>query len=131
MKRIIAVIRQEKFESVKKALIDAGCEGMNVSEVKGRGRQMGIRESYRGSSYCIDLIPKTRLELVVNDEDLERILDVIVESARTGEVGDGKIFVSDVAEVIRIRTGERGSDAVYTQLFQAFGLQNLDQNFFL
>ena len=88
------------------------CEGMNVSEVKGRGRQMGIRESYRGSSYCIDLIPKTRLELVVNDEDLERILDVIVESARTGEVGDGKIFVSDVAEVIRIRTGERGSDAV-------------------
>ena len=93
-------------------LIDAGCEGMNVSEVKGRGRQMGIRESYRGSSYCIDLIPKTRLELVVNDEDLERILDVIVESARTGEVGDGKIFVSDVAEVIRIRTGERGSDAV-------------------
>ena len=85
---------------------------MNVSEVKGRGRQMGIRESYRGSSYCIDLIPKTRLELVVNDEDLERILDVIVESARTGEVGDGKIFVSDVAEVIRIRTGERGSDAV-------------------
>ncbi len=83
MKRIIAVIRQEKFESVKKALIDAGCEGMNVSEVKGRGRQMGIRESYRGSSYCIDLIPKTRLELVVNDEDLERILDVIVESAHT------------------------------------------------
>ena len=106
------MIRQEKFESVKKALIDADCEGMNVSEVKGRGRQMGIRESYRGSSYCIDLIPKTRLELVVNDEDLERILDVIVESARTGEVGDGKIFVSDVAEVIRIRTGERGSDAV-------------------
>ena len=97
MKRIIAVIRQEKFESVKKALIDAGCEGMNVSEVKGRGRQMGIRESYRGSSYC---------------KDLERILDVIVESAHTGEVGDGKIFVSDVAEVIRIRTGERGSDAV-------------------
>ena len=95
-----------------KRIIAAGCEGMNVSEVKGRGRQMGIRESYRGSSYCIDLIPKTRLELVVNDEDLERILDVIVESARTGEVGDGKIFVSDVAEVIRIRTGERGSDAV-------------------
>ena len=85
---------------------------MNVSEVKGRGRQLGIRESYRGSSYCIDLIPKTRLELIVNDEDLERILDVIVESAHTGEVGDGKIFVSDVAEVIRIRTGERGSDAV-------------------
>ena len=112
MKRIIAVIREEKFESVKRALIEAGCEGMNVSEVKGRGRQMGIRESYRGSSYCIDLIPKTRLELIVNDEDLESILNVIIESAHTGEVGDGKIFVSDVAEVIRIRTGERGADAV-------------------
>ena len=112
MKRIIAVIREEKFENVKKALLEAGIEGMNVSEVKGRGRQLGIKESYRGSSYCIDLIPKTRIELIVNDEDLERILNVIVESARTGEVGDGKIFVSDVVEVIRIRTGERGSDAV-------------------
>ena len=112
MKRLIAVIREERFELVKTALLTAGCEGMNVSTVKGRGRQIGIKESYRGSSYCIDLIPKTRLELVVNDEDLERILDVIVESAHTGEVGDGKIFVSDVAEVIRIRTGERGSDAV-------------------
>ena len=112
MKRIIAVIRQEKFEDVKRALLAADCEGMTVSEVKGRGRQLGIKESYRGSSYCIDLIPKTRIELVVNDEELETILDVIVENARTGEVGDGKIFVSDVAEVIRIRTGERGADAV-------------------
>ena len=112
MKRIIAVIRDERFESVKKALLEAGCEGMNVSEVKGRGRQLGIKESYRGSSYCRDLIPKTRIELIVNDEDLERIIDVIVENARTGEVGDGKIFVSEVFEVVRIRTGERGSDAV-------------------
>lgn len=112
MKRIIAVIRQEKFEDVKRALLAAGCDGMSVAEVKGRGRQLGIRESYRGSSYCIDLIPKTRLELIVNDEELENILEVIIESARTGEVGDGKIFVSDVSEVIRIRTGERGSDAV-------------------
>ena len=85
---------------------------MTVSSVKGRGRQLGIKESYRGSSYCIDLIPKTCIELIVNEEDLERILDVIIESARTGEVGDGKIFVSNVEEVIRIRTGERGSDAV-------------------
>lgn len=112
MKRIIAVIRQEKFEDVKRALLAADIEGMTVSEVKGRGRQLGIKESYRGSSYCIDLIPKTRIELVVNDEELENILSVIVDNARTGEVGDGKIFVSDVAEVIRIRTGERGSDAV-------------------
>lgn len=112
MKRIIAVIREEMFENVKMALLEAGCEGMNVSAVKGKGRQLGIRESYRGSSYCIDLIPKTRVELIVNENDLDRIIDVIVESARTGDVGDGKIFVSDVEEVIRIRTGERGSDAV-------------------
>ena len=112
MKRIIAVIRQEKFEYVKRALLAADVEGMNVSEVKGRGRQLGIKESYRGSSYCIDLIPKTRIELIINDEEMENILQVIEESARTGEVGDGKIFVSDVMEVVRIRTGERGSDAV-------------------
>lgn len=112
MKRIIAVIREEMFDNVKAALLKAGCEGMNVSTVKGRGRQMGTRESYRGSSYCVDLIPKTRVELIVNEEDLENIIDIIIESARTGEVGDGKIFVSDVEEVIRIRTGERGSDAV-------------------
>ena len=112
MKRIIAVIREEMFENVKKALLDAGCGGMNVSSVKGRGRQLGIKESYRGSTHCIDLLAKTRVELIVNEDDLDRIIDVIVDSARTGEVGDGKIFVSDVEEVIRIRTGERGSDAV-------------------
>ena len=112
MKRIIAVIREEMFENVKVALLSAGCEGMNVSTVKGKGRQAGIKESYRGSSYCIDLIPKTRVELIVNEEDLDRIIDIIIENARTGDVGDGKIFVSDVEEVIRIRTGERGSDAV-------------------
>ncbi|WP_296882856.1 P-II family nitrogen regulator [uncultured Methanobrevibacter sp.] len=112
MKRIIAVIREEMFENVKHALLTSGCEGMNVSTVKGRGRQTGTKESYRGSSYCIDLIPKTRVELIVNEEDLEDIIDIILESARTGDVGDGKIFVSDVEEVIRIRTGERGSNAV-------------------
>ena len=112
MKRVVAVIRPEKFEDVKKALLAIGCEGMNVSEVKGRGRQLGIRESYRGSKYCIDLIPKTRLELVVNDEELETVLETVTESARTGEVGDGKIFVSQIEEVVRIRTGERGTDAV-------------------
>ena len=111
MKRIIAVIREERFELVKTALLTAGCEGMNVSTVKGRGRQIGIKESYRGSSYCIDLIPKTRVELIVKEEDLDEIIDIIIDSARTGEVGDGKIFVSDVEEVIRIRTGERGNKA--------------------
>ncbi len=112
MKRIIAVIREEMFDNVKMALLSAGCEGMNVSTVKGRGRQSGVKESYRGSSYCIDLIPKTRVELIVNEEDLDDVINIILESARTGDVGDGKIFVSDVEEVIRIRTGERGSDAV-------------------
>lgn len=112
MKRIIAVIREEMFENVKTALLANGCEGMNVSTVNGRGRQIGVRESYRGSSYCIDLIPKTRIELIVNEEDLDDVIDVILENARTGEVGDGKIFVSDVEEVIRIRTGEKGSKAV-------------------
>jgi nitrogen regulatory protein P-II 1 len=112
MKRIIAVIREERFELVKTALLTAGCEGMNVSTVKGRGRQIGIKESYRGSSYCIDLIPKTRVELIVKEEDLDEIIDIIIDSARTGEVGDGKIFVSDVEEVIRTRTGERGNKAV-------------------
>ena len=112
MKRIIAVIREERFELVKTALLTAGCEGMNVSTVKGRGRQIGIKESYRGSSYCIDLIPKTRVELIVKEEDLDEIIDIIIDSARTGKVGDGKIFVSDVEEVIRIRTGERGNKAV-------------------
>lgn len=112
MKRIIAVIREEIFENVKTALLAAGCEGMNVSTVKGRGRQLGVKESYRGSSYCIDLIPKTRVELIVNEEDLDNVINIILENARTGEVGDGKIFVSDVEEVIRIRTGEHGSEAV-------------------
>ena len=112
MKRVIAVIRREKYEEVKAALLSIGCEGMNVSEVKGKGRQRGTKESYRGSNHCVDLIPKTRLELIVNEEDLDKVLDTIIESARTGEIGDGKIFVSEVAEVIRIRTGEKGSDAV-------------------
>ncbi len=112
MKRIIAIIRQEKLEDVKKALMAIGCDGMNISEVKGRGKQLGLRESYRGSKYCIDFIPKTRLEVIVNEEDLDNVIDTIADSARTGEIGDGKIFVSDVLEVVRIRTGERGSDAV-------------------
>lgn len=112
MKRVVAVFRQQKFEDVKRALLAIGCEGMTISEVKGRGRQLGVKESYRGSNYCIDLIPKTRLELIVNEDDLDDVIDTIIESARTGEIGDGKIFVSDVEEVIRIRTGERGSEAV-------------------
>ncbi|BBL61236.1 MAG: P-II family nitrogen regulator [Methanobrevibacter arboriphilus] len=112
MKRVVAIIRQEKLEDVKSALVSAGCEGMTVNEVKGRGKQLGIKESYRGSNYCIDLIPKTRIELVIKKEDLEEVLKTIQESARTGEIGDGKIFVSPVEEVVRIRTGENGREAV-------------------
>lgn len=112
MKRILAVIREEVFENVKHALIESGCDGMNVSFVKGRGHQTGYKESYRGSGHCVDLITKVRIELIVKKEDLDDIVDLIIENARTGDVGDGKIFVSDVEEVIRIRTGERGPNAI-------------------
>ena len=105
MKRIVAIIRQEKFDDVKRALVEAGCEGMTVTEVKGRGSQQGIRQSYRGSSYCVDLIPKTRIEIVVKDEAIKK-------GAHTGNIGDGKIFIQPVENVIRIRTGEEGDDAV-------------------
>ena len=112
MKSIIAIIRQEKFNEVKNALLEVGCEGMNVSEVKGRGSQRGIRESYRGSSFFIDLIPKTRVEIVVKDEDVDSIVDAIRNSAYTGNIGDGKIFIFPVENVIRIRTGEEGDSAI-------------------
>lgn len=112
MKSVVAIIRQEKYQDVKKALSEVGCEGMNVSEVKGRGSQRGIRESYRGSSYCIDLIPKTRIEIIVKEEGIDLIVDAIKKSAYTGNIGDGKIFIYPVDNVIRIRTGEEGDRAV-------------------
>ncbi|MDR0912941.1 MAG: P-II family nitrogen regulator [Methanobrevibacter sp.] len=112
MKRIIAIIRPEKLTDVKDALISIGCEGMNVIEVKGRGRQLGIKERYRGSNYCIDMIPKTRVEVIVKAEDLNKTVDAIIHNARTDEIGDGKIFVSPIEDVIRIRTGENGKDAI-------------------
>ncbi len=112
MKSIVAIIRQEKYQDVKNALLAVGCEGMSVSEVKGRGSQRGIKESYRGSSYCIDLIPKTRIEIVVKDEGVDLIVDAIKESAYTGNIGDGKIFIYPIDNVIRIRTGEEGDSAV-------------------
>ena len=112
MKSVVAIIRQEKYQDVKKSLSEVGCEGMNVSEVKGRGSQRGIRESYRGSSYCIDLIPKTRIEIIVKEEGVDLIVDAIKKSAYTGNIGDGKIFIYPVDNVIRIRTGEEGDRAV-------------------
>ncbi|MBQ6511488.1 P-II family nitrogen regulator [Methanobrevibacter sp.] len=112
MKSVVAIIRQEKYTDVKNALIAVGCEGMNVSEVKGRGNQRGIKESYRGSSYCIDLIPKTRIEIVVKDESVDDIVEAIKKGAHTGNIGDGKIFIHPIDNVIRIRTGEEGVDAL-------------------
>ena len=112
MKSVVAIIRQEKYMDVKNALIAVGCEGMNVSEVKGRGNQRGIKESYRGSSYCIDLIPKTRIEIVVKDESVDDIVEAIKKGAHTGNIGDGKIFIHPIDNVIRIRTGEEGVDAL-------------------
>lgn len=112
MKKITAVIRPDKLEDVKQALEEVNCSGMTVMEVKGRGRQLGVTESYRGSDYRIDLLPKTRLEIIVNDENLDKVVDTIVATAQTGDIGDGKIFVSPVEQVIRIRTGEKGEKAV-------------------
>ena len=112
MKRVIAIFRHEKFEDVKKELVEVGCEGMTVSEVKGRGSQKGVQESYRGVNYCIDLIPKIRIEIVTKDEELDVIVEAIKKGAYTGNIGDGKIFIQSVENVIRIRTGEEGDKAV-------------------
>jgi nitrogen regulatory protein P-II 1 len=112
MKEITAVIRPDKFEEVKKALQEIQCNGITVTEVKGRGRQLGITESYRGRDYKVDLLPKTRLEIIVNDIDAEKVIETILKTAQTGDIGDGKIFISPVEDVVRIRTGERGEKAV-------------------
>lgn len=112
MKEIVAIIRPEKLEEVKNALEEAGCHGMTVTEVRGRGRQLGVTESYRGRDYRIDLLPKTTIEIVVNDEEVDRVIETIVKNAQTGDIGDGKIFISSVEDVVRIRTGESGKKAV-------------------
>lgn len=112
MKEITAIIRPDKLEVVKEALQEIQCNGVTVTEVKGRGRQLGITESYRGRDYKVDLLPKTRLEIIVNDKDVDTVIDTIVKTAQTGDIGDGKIFIAPVEEVVRIRTGERGEKAV-------------------
>lgn len=112
MKRIIAIIRPDRLEDMKQALEEVGIHGMTISEVKGRGRQLGITESYRGQDYKVDLLPKTRIEIVTPQDQVETVIDTIIQSAQTGCIGDGKIFVSPVEEVIRIRTGERGKKAI-------------------
>jgi len=112
MKKIEAIIRHYKLEDVKTALASAGLAGLTVSEVRGFGRQRGHKEVYRGTEYTVDFLPKTKLELVVDDQDLEKAVEVISTSARTGQIGDGKIFVTTLEEVIRIRTGETGPEAI-------------------
>ena len=112
MKEIVAIIRPNKLDEVKDALEELGCHGMTVTEVRGRGRQLGVTESYRGRDYRIDLLPKTKIEIVVNDEEVDRVIETIVKNAQTGDIGDGKIFISSVEDVVRIRTGESGKKAV-------------------
>ncbi len=112
MKKIEAVIKPFKLEQVKDSLAQLGVRGMTVSEVKGFGRQRGHKEIYRGAEYEVDFVPKAKIEIVVEDEMAGKVVDVIISTARTGKIGDGKIFVYPVEEVIRIRTGERGGDAL-------------------
>ncbi|MDP3066455.1 MAG: P-II family nitrogen regulator [Methanobacteriaceae archaeon] len=112
MKKIVAIIRPNKLDDVKDALEEIECHGITVMEVKGRGRQLGITESYRGRDYRIDLLPKTRLEIIVKDKDTEKVVGTLVKTAKTGDIGDGKIFISPIEDVVRIRTGESGDIAV-------------------
>ena len=112
MKLITAIVKPFKLDDVKEALKAAGVQGITVTEVKGFGRQGGHTETYRGSEYQIDFVPKMRIELVVEDSSLERTLDVIREAASTGKIGDGKIRVTNVEQIIRIRTGEHGAEAI-------------------
>jgi nitrogen regulatory protein PII len=112
MKLIIAIIKPFKLEEVKEALAAAGIEGMTVTEVKGFGRQKGHTEIYRGSEYTVDFLPKVKLEVAVSDDVAGRAIDAIAKAARTGKIGDGKIFVVPLEEVVRIRTDERGEKAV-------------------
>jgi nitrogen regulatory protein P-II 1 len=112
MKKIEAIIKPFKLDDVKEALVEAGINGLSVTEIKGFGRQKGHTESYRGAEYNIDFTPKIKIELVVKDNDVENILNIIKTKANSGEIGDGKIFVLSVESAIRIRTGELGDDAL-------------------
>ncbi|AZQ09614.1 MULTISPECIES: nitrogen regulatory protein P-II [Shewanella] len=112
MKKVEAIIKPFKLDDVREALAEIGITGMTVSEVKGFGRQKGHTELYRGAEYMVDFLPKVKIELVIQDDLLDQALDVIVDTARTGKIGDGKIFVTDIERVIRIRTGEENEEAV-------------------
>ncbi len=112
MKKIEAIIRSEKLDDVRRALSDMGINGITVTEVKGHGKQKGITQQWRGTEYKVDLLPKVKIETVVKLEDVDKVVDIIVEAAKTGNIGDGKIFVIPVEDAIRVRTGEKGEDAI-------------------
>ena len=112
MKKVEAIIRHYKLEEVKNALSAAGIQGMTVSEVRGFGRQRGHKEMYRGTEYTVDFLPKVKLEVVVSEEQARQAVETITSVARTGQIGDGKIFVTNLEEIIRIRTGETGAEAI-------------------
>ena len=112
MKKVEAIIKPFKLDEVKDALNDVGIEGITVSEVKGFGRQKGHTELYRGAEYVVDFLPKVKLEIVVADELVEAVIEAIIGAARTGRIGDGRIFVVPIEDAVRIRTGERGEDAI-------------------
>jgi nitrogen regulatory protein P-II 1 len=112
MKKIEAVIKPFKLDEVKEALHEVGVKGLTVTEAKGFGRQRGHTELYRGAEYVVDFLPKVKIEVILEDEQVERAIEAVLNAARTGRIGDGKIFVSPVEEVIRIRTGEKGAEAI-------------------
>ncbi|AUI66619.1 MULTISPECIES: nitrogen regulatory protein P-II [Glaesserella] len=112
MKKIEAIIKPFKLDDVREALTDVGIQGMTVTEVKGFGRQKGHTELYRGAEYAIDFLPKVKLEIIVTDEQVDECIEAIIDTAQTGKIGDGKIFVYDVERVIRIRTGEENEEAI-------------------
>jgi nitrogen regulatory protein PII len=112
MKLITSIIKPFKLQEVKEALVNNGIEGLTMTEVKGYGRQKGHTEMYRGSEYAVDTLPKIKLEILVDNSKVNLVTETIVKTAQTGKIGDGKIFISDISEVIRIRTGETGSEAI-------------------
>ncbi len=112
MKKIEAIIRPFKLDEVKEALLEEGVRGMTISEVRGYGRQKGHKETYRGSEYQIEFVPKIKIEIVVNDDIVEKVIDAILKHAKTGQVGDGKIFIYNIEDIIRIRTDESGLEAL-------------------
>lgn len=112
MKKIEAIIKPFKLDEVKEALTEVGVQGITISEVKGFGRQKGHTELYRGAEYVVDFLPKVKIEVIVKDEDVQKVVDQIQTAAKTGRIGDGKIFVLDVEGIVRIRTGESGDNAI-------------------